>query len=541
MSKRKQDDKDALQTIQAGETKTSGSESPDRKKLNVDSNNGPEKVKEEKESQEVPEIEEQDEEVPEGEETVHVVAILEYRQPVIKELPNADLYEISYMHRDDVLYCLVLKHDFLVTISVDGHLKFWKIIRGGIEFVKHYRAHLGSVDCYTNNNDMLVTCGSDKYCKVFDILNFDMINMIQLPAEASAICLFNNNLLGIANKESKIDIYDCFGGKLFEINCHKSPVVLMAFNPKVNICVSIDEVGNMEYWKPDSENNSHQLGWTKAQTDLYEFRKNRLVPRLLNFNHDHSMFVTYELKDRLYRIWDFQTGKIIAKVDDSLEFLTKEQEDLKKLDPMEFGRRLALEKELEKSNVCTNAVFDETGQYLIFPTIFGIRVYDWRKQETMYWLGQLETIRFLNIGLYQGSPQKKFMTIEMAASDNKVIRDAEETDPALYASAYKKERFYILTTREPNTADQDTRDIFNEKPSIQQQSIAKTEKVALSTSCTIHTSFGDISLRLFPEFAPKAVENFTTLGKEGFYDNTIWHRCIKGFMIQGGDPEGILD
>ena len=130
------------------------------------------------------------------------------------------------------------------------------------------------------------------------------------------------------------------------------------------------------------------------------------------------------------------------------------------------------------------------------------------------------------------------MTIEMAASDNKVIRDAEETDPALYATAYKKQRFYILTTREPNTADQDSRDVFNEKPSIQEQSIAKTEKEALNTTCTIHTTFGDITLRLFPEFAPKAVENFTTLGKQGFYDNTFWHRCIKGFMIQGGDPEG---
>ncbi len=53
----------------------------------------------------------------------------------------------------------------------------------------------------------------------------------------------------------------------------------------------------------------------------------------------------------------------------------------------------------------------------------------------------------------------------------------------------------------------------------------------------IHTSMGDITLRLFPENAPKAVENFITLAKDGKYDGTIFHRVIDNFMIQGGDYE----
>ncbi len=53
----------------------------------------------------------------------------------------------------------------------------------------------------------------------------------------------------------------------------------------------------------------------------------------------------------------------------------------------------------------------------------------------------------------------------------------------------------------------------------------------------IHTNMGDITLRLFPENAPKTVENFVTLAKEGKYDNTIFHRVIDNFMIQGGDYE----
>ena len=50
---------------------------------------------------------------------------------------------------------------------------------------------------------------------------------------------------------------------------------------------------------------------------------------------------------------------------------------------------------------------------------------------------------------------------------------------------------------------------------------------------------GDIVLELYPDKAPNTVRNFTHLASEGFYDGLIFHRVIDGFMIQGGDPEGI--
>lgn len=52
----------------------------------------------------------------------------------------------------------------------------------------------------------------------------------------------------------------------------------------------------------------------------------------------------------------------------------------------------------------------------------------------------------------------------------------------------------------------------------------------------MHTSLGDIHLRLFPEQAPKAVENFVTHAQNGYYNGIVFHRVIEGFMIQGGDP-----
>ena len=58
------------------------------------------------------------------------------------------------------------------------------------------------------------------------------------------------------------------------------------------------------------------------------------------------------------------------------------------------------------------------------------------------------------------------------------------------------------------------------------------------TTATLHTNHGAIVLELYPEDAPKTVENFVTLASDGFYDGVIFHRVIPDFMIQGGDPTG---
>jgi peptidyl-prolyl cis-trans isomerase B (cyclophilin B) len=55
---------------------------------------------------------------------------------------------------------------------------------------------------------------------------------------------------------------------------------------------------------------------------------------------------------------------------------------------------------------------------------------------------------------------------------------------------------------------------------------------------TLHTNHGAIEFELYPDDAPKTVENFVKLARDGFYDGVIFHRVIPDFMIQGGDPTG---
>lgn len=81
--------------------------------------------------------------------------------------------------------------------------------------------------------------------------------------------------------------------------------------------------------------------------------------------------------------------------------------------------------------------------------------------------------------------------------------------------------------------EQDAQEPVQDSTILQAQMPAEGEEIAV-----ISTSEGDITLRFFPEEAPKAVENFKTLAKNGYYDGVIFHRVIEDFMVQTGDPTG---
>lgn len=66
----------------------------------------------------------------------------------------------------------------------------------------------------------------------------------------------------------------------------------------------------------------------------------------------------------------------------------------------------------------------------------------------------------------------------------------------------------------------------------------KTEAAENERLVEMETSMGKVKIKLFPDQAPKAVENFITHSQDGYYDGLIFHRVIDDFMIQGGDPEG---
>lgn len=75
---------------------------------------------------------------------IKIKKTLPFEKTYIDALPSGSSYEHSFMHRDIVTHVAVAKSaEFIITGSVDGHVKFWKKMPDNIEFVKHYQAHLG--------------------------------------------------------------------------------------------------------------------------------------------------------------------------------------------------------------------------------------------------------------------------------------------------------------------------------------------------------------------------------------------------------------
>ncbi|KAI9488051.1 peptidyl-prolyl cis-trans isomerase cyp15 [Zychaea mexicana] len=488
--------------------------------------------------------------------------VLAHEKLYLSHLPTADMYEKSYMHRDTLGHVVAsAKNDFIITTSVDGHLKFWKKTANNIEFVKHYRAHMDRINglSISADGELLATISDDMTMKVFDVTNFDMINMIKLGYKPNSVCWIHQQgqaqaLVAVSEADSpKIHLYDgrAEGKPIHTIsNLHSNPVHLIAFNWQFNCVVSVDTQGMVEYWSPEDpfdlpKSVAFEL---KSETDLYEFRKSKSTPTSLTFSNDGLQFVTMSFPDRQVRVFKFLTGKMYRKYDESIQVISEMQQAgtaIHKVDDMEFGRRLAVERELEKSAAASfvNAVFDESNNFIVYATLLGIKIVNILTNKVARLIGKSETHRFLNVALYQGAPKKKGVyTLAMAASDNATLKESEMVDPTLLCTAFKRNRFFMFTRREPydDEGQKGDRDVFNEKPSREEQTVAGTQerKQILGTHAILRTTSGDIHIRLLPDVAPKAVENFVTHAKNGYYDNLIFHRVIKGFMIQTGCPFG---
>jgi peptidylprolyl isomerase domain and WD repeat-containing protein 1 len=70
--------------------------------------------------------------------------VLEDEPLHMARLPSCELYELSYMHRDEITHHVMAATDFYITASKDGFVKFWKKNETGIEFAKVFRAHMGT-------------------------------------------------------------------------------------------------------------------------------------------------------------------------------------------------------------------------------------------------------------------------------------------------------------------------------------------------------------------------------------------------------------
>ncbi|KAL5583176.1 hypothetical protein UlMin_015618 [Ulmus minor] len=487
---------------------------------------------------------------------------LQFERAYLDSLPSANMYEKSYMHRDVVTHVAVSAADFFITGSADGHLKFWKKKAIGIEFAKHFRSHLGPIEglAVSVDGSLCCTISNDHAVKIYDVVNYDMMVMIRLTFVPGAVeWVYKQGdakaRLAVSDRNSSyVHIYDARSGSnepIISKEIHLGPVKVMKYNHDFDTVISADTKGMIEYWSPATlqfpeDKVKFRL---KSDTNLFEIVKCKTTVSSIEVSPDGKQF-SVTSPDRRIRVFWFETGKLRRVYDESLEVaqdLQRSDVPLYHLEAIDFGRRMAVDKEIEKTEgvPLPNAVFDESSNFLIYATLLGIKVVNLYTNKVSRILGKVENNdRFLRIALYQGGRSSKKVRKIPAAAAN--VNESKEPliDPTLLCCAFKKHRIYLFSRREPEEPEDATkgRDVFNEKPPPDEllavSDIGKSVTTSLPENVVLHTTMGDIHMKLYPEECPKTVENFTTHCRNGYYDNLIFHRVIKGFMIQTGDPLG---
>ena len=356
----------------------------------------------------------------------------------------------------------------------------------------------------------------------------------------------------------------------------------MASCPATQAVISADSRGIIEIWDVESYQQpasaSGRLAFQlKSDTDLYDLAKHRAVPYSLAASPSGQLFATYS-SDKQVRIFDFKRGKLTRQYDEAVSRYTATTTTVSVADPedgrivsvpmdsFELGKRQATERELEASPdtlALSNIVFDESGNFLIFGTLKGIKIVNVVTNKVARVVGNGESgERFLAVALYQGVPKvdTQLLLSRAGGSASTVkagdssggrgggslmgqtvdeMNKAPQSDPTIFCTAFKRRRFYCFSRREPDE-EAEARDKFNEMPSEEERALGGAEQVAktLSDTAVLRTSLGDIHIKLFPQECPRTIENFVTHIRNGYYNNLIFHRVIKGFMVQTGDPRG---
>jgi len=326
-------------------------------------------------------------------------------------------------------------------------------------------------------------------------------------------------------------------------------------------------------------------------TDLCSLLRKKTYAISLTVSPTGNHFVIYG-SDRKVRLFDFRTGKIQVTYDERMKVydaLVKKHASQSTttsnngMDTIDYGKRAATEREMSETSVFTapttttaadnlslveesgnqamTVEFDPTGRYILLPTIIGIKVIELKTNKCKQIIGKSDAsaLRLLGGCICLGKAKvDRQMLLARGGMDNNVQTKDDKEDPIsdslVITTAYKKRRFYVFSHSDPVIEAEDkeeseqqevyfSRDILNEMPDAEDMMLNSVEgqvkeENVLGKEAILRTTVGDIHIRLFPNETPRTIENFCGHARSGYYDNVIFHRVIKGFMIQTGDPLG---
>ena len=498
-------------------------------------------------------------------------------------LPISPNYSRSYMHRDQIHSIHPAGNlGMLLTLSLDGVAKFWK--RTGtadsLEFVKSYQAHVGTIAAATatHNGTTMASVGGDGQIKIYAMETFDITALIKTPYTVKhatpfgPACIFvgGGGMLAVShlngNGVSVFDVNVCDGVVVNTIACHNAPVTVMRSIGGGSGVVSGSSDGMLEYWNAGEEDVGGSYGGaafeSKFDTDLFKLAKKGVgvVDLVVGGTTANETMAVYG-GDRKIRLFQVESGKCVCVYEDGVKGFDKEKAaGVLKVDDITYGKLCSTEREVEGSKVLQSGgggvkiglAFDETGRLLLIPTLCGVKVIDTVNHRVVRTIGGGDMVgtRFTGVVCLGADPRiDQQMKLARGGGGGEAIDHSEagalaKMDPMVVGWGFEKKRVYCFSKFE---GEEGERDVFNEPPDAEDMVVGGggggrggrggKGGAGFGSEAILRTSEGDIHFKLFEE-VPRTIENFVTHSKNGYYDNIIFHRVIKGFMLQTGDPKG---
>lgn len=492
-------------------------------------------------------------------------------------------------HKASILsLCVDASHNTAATVGLDNTIQIYDISSFDISstiFCTNQEVKLGEHAAFCCSKETLLLATSSREINkgdiyiwhvllgtLFQTLTFHASPITSIQYNIRYNCALSTDLKGI------IEIWDC---TLVTDDNNNNDTLRIGSNPSLQ---------------------ANGIQWTsKMSTSLYEFAKHKVVPISSCFSSNGNYMAIYGNDDKI-RLFSCRTGCIIRIYDESAQMYAttltasvdvtnqqqQQQENVYDMDMLEYGKRAATEREMAETTIYTggvstpsssaslqliNMTFDSSSTFLLYPSLMGIKVVSILNHTCCRIIGKgdASSLRFLTFCLCSGdakvNAQMELMrsggsSTAMSTNHNDEEEDRNK-DPMLICAAFQKKRIYVFSNRDPldiAAAEEDTtaisqvqinRNIINEPPDaddlwsanaavaiMMANSSSSQKNKLLGTEAVLRTTMGDIHIRLFGEQCPRTVENFCSHARNGYYDNVIFHRVIKGFMIQTGDPLG---
>jgi peptidylprolyl isomerase domain and WD repeat-containing protein 1 len=319
---------------------------------------------------------------------------------------------------------------------------------------------------------------------------------------------------------------------------------------------------------PLTARRNHVSFTSRLETQLLHLHQKQTYAVALAVTPDGSHYAVYG-KDQRIRLFGHARGNLLCTYDERLKVYDSVHD--KKpyfVDAMEYGRRAALEREWQAGGMDQGGLsLHFIDRFLLVPTLMGIKVIDWKRHKLVKLIAAADASQHRFVGLCPcPGPAQEDAQLRLARQQEdkhagnrsdtggqsreevQDEKDAQMTDALLISWAYQSRRFFVLSHLDPASHPDDAdaltkRDHWNEQPDASEAAaVATTSQSAaaggLVTQAVLHTTMGDIHVQLFAKQVAKTIENFGTHARKGYYDGLLFHRIIKGFMLQTGDPNG---